>query len=141
MLMKSAERELLEIERKKQAADNQSLVIATSKPKTGNNDAMRQRVQEITQQIAEESKRLAATRAQLQRLRKSEVGVDKVAKSAASASTSASVKDSTAESKPSTEKKSSTNGGVGRLPSNPVPEELYPELCRYFSIFVVFISS
>jgi hypothetical protein len=121
--MRSAERELMEIERKKQAADNQAIVLG-SKPVSGSTDAMRQRVMDITKHIAEESKRLAATRAQLQRLKQGEITVEKAKPSHQTSMVHNLVDEVVAES---TEKKASS---TGRIPTNPVPEELYPELCK-----------
>eukprot|EP00981_Chlorochromonas_danica_P005429 scaffold1091_cov164-Ochromonas_danica.AAC.52 len=127
LLMRSAERELLEIERKKQSGDVQS-VSAGVKTKSSSTEVLRQRVHEISQQIAEESKRLAATRAQLQRMRKPEQSVERPKNGGYSLSTASS---GAGESKTNGggEKKSS-GASSGRNPSNPVPEELYPELCR-----------
>jgi hypothetical protein len=66
LLMRSAERELNEIERKKQVADQQA--SSSTKPK-GVGDVAKERLAEITKQIAEESRRLAATRATLSKIK------------------------------------------------------------------------
>jgi len=68
--MRSAERELLEIERKRQAADAPNGGTVVSKLKSAG-DVVKERLSELTKQIAEESKRLANTRSQLQKLKSS----------------------------------------------------------------------
>ena len=68
--MRSAERELLEIERKRQAADAPNGGNVVSKLKSAG-DVVKERLSELTKQIAEESKRLATTRSQLQKLKSS----------------------------------------------------------------------
>lgn len=123
LLMRSAERELTEIERKKSSSDG---ILTAGSGKNKNGEAIRQRVQEIASQVAEESKRLAATRAQLQRLRKSESS-SKPILAALSGQASKDQPEAKVE-------KRSGHGGQGRGPSNPVPEEHYPELCRYTSL-------
>ena len=70
LLMRSAERELLEIERKRQAADAPNGTTVASKLKSAG-DVVKERLSELTKQIAEESKRLATTRSQLQKLKSS----------------------------------------------------------------------
>lgn len=128
--MRSAERELLEIERKKQSGDVQS-VSAGVKTKSSSTEVLRQRVHEISQQIAEESKRLAATRAQLQRMRKPEQSAERPKNGGyATSTTSCGAGESKINGSGGGEKKGS-GASSGRNPSNPVPEELYPELCRY----------
>lgn len=127
--MRSAERELLEIERKRQA-DSQTLAM-TSKTKTSNSDAMRQRIQDITLQIAEESKRLAATRAQLQRLKKSDGrSPEKAAKSVGNAKETTPVEVKSVVDKKAVPGGGGGGAGAGRNATHPVPESLYPELCR-----------
>lgn len=68
--MRSAERELLEIERKRQAADAPNGTTVAAKLKSAG-DVVKERLSELTKQIAEESKRLATTRSQLQKLKSS----------------------------------------------------------------------
>lgn len=126
--MRSAERELIEIERKKNAASENLNAGVSGKTKSGANDALQVRVQEITEQIAEESKRLAAIRAQLQRMKKSEMSPKPVLLSMSSPSATASAARDAAEPK---QEKKAANMAQGRATTNPVPEELYPELCRY----------
>lgn len=70
LLMRSAERELLEIERKRQAADAPGGASVSAKLKTAG-DVVKERLSDLTKQIAEESKRLANTRSQLQKLKSS----------------------------------------------------------------------
>ena len=70
LLMRSAERELLEIERKRQAADAPGGAHASTKLKVAG-DQVKERLNELTKQIAEESKRLANTRSQLQKMKSS----------------------------------------------------------------------
>lgn len=68
--MRSAERELLEIERKRQAADAPGGAAVSAKLKSAG-DVVKDRLSDLTKQIAEESKRLANTRSQLQKLKSS----------------------------------------------------------------------
>jgi hypothetical protein len=68
-LMRSAERELLEMERKRQAGDGPGGANANKIRSAG--DQVKERLSELTKQIAEESKRLATTRSQLQKLKSS----------------------------------------------------------------------
>lgn len=70
LLMRSAERELLEIERKRQAADAPGGANVSAKLKSAG-DVVKERLSDLTKQIAEESKRLANTRSQLQKLKSS----------------------------------------------------------------------
>ena len=72
--MRSAERELLEIERKRQAADAPGGAHASSKLKSAG-EQVKDRLSDLTKQIAEESKRLANTRSQLQKLKTTSSGV------------------------------------------------------------------
>ena len=66
--MRSAERELLEIERKRQVADAPGGGNGGNKLKSAG-DVVKERLSELTKQIADESKRLANTRSQLQKLK------------------------------------------------------------------------
>jgi hypothetical protein len=68
-LMRSAERELLEIERKRQAADAPGGATTAAAKLKSAGDVARDRLTDLTKQIAEESKRLANTRSQLQKLK------------------------------------------------------------------------
>jgi hypothetical protein len=67
--MRSAERELLEIERKRQAADAPGGATTAAAKLKSAGDVARDRLTDLTKQIAEESKRLANTRSQLQKLK------------------------------------------------------------------------
>lgn len=68
--MRSAERELLEIERKRQAVEGGGGGSGSSRAvKATPGDVMKERMSDLTKQITEESKRLANTRAQLQKIK------------------------------------------------------------------------
>jgi hypothetical protein len=120
MLMRSAERELIEIERKRQVAEAQASTVSKSKSV---GDVAKERLAEITKLIAEESKRLAVTRMQLQKLKSS--GGLLVAKV-----DTAPVTEVVEEGVPGVVAVPHTN--VGRAPGYavPVPMGLVPELCR-----------
>jgi hypothetical protein len=75
LLMRSAERELLEIERKRQSSGGIDTIGVTSSLSNSSastktpSEAMNQRLNDITKRINEETKRLAAVRAQLQKVK------------------------------------------------------------------------
>ncbi|RYD84282.1 MAG: hypothetical protein EOP84_05925, partial [Verrucomicrobiaceae bacterium] len=71
--MRSAERELAELERKKSEGGSNGNGVGAAKKATPQ-EVLRQRALEISKQVAEETRRLAATRQQLQRLKANEGG-------------------------------------------------------------------
>ena len=132
--MRSAERELLEIERKRQATDSSSSATARLKS-TG--DVAKERLADITKQIAEESKRLAATRASLQKLKTTNSGTASNGAASSSSNIKAFFDPADKETAPSSASKKSaaTSSAAAQVPSgrplvNIVSEDLYPELCK-----------
>lgn len=128
-LMKSAERELAEIERKRQAADAASQI-----PKVRSAvDVNRERLVELEKQIEAESRKLANVRAQLQR-NKSAASGDSKSTTAGPSSKKPVVSSlfDTAD-KQVKEQGNTTSGAsrVGGIQQRPVPDENLPELCRY----------
>ena len=128
-LMKSAEKELMEIERKRMAADTmKSMALSTyptstSAKKGGAESAENeQKIAEMAKQVAEEVRRLSQFRDKLSSLqnemapKKEKEGRDKEA---------VEEKVIVAESKP---------GRGGALRTLPIPEHLCPELCRLIII-------
>lgn len=149
-LMRSAERELLEIERKRQISDESNV---HSKSKLSG-DHLRKRLADITLQISEESKRLANTRAQLQRIKSASsntvvgTGTGVTVNSISGATSSAGIMKAflvTSSNKSDTKKSSSSNdhtttsntstttvavpGHIGAT-AMLVPDYTLPELCR-----------
>lgn len=158
-LMRSAERELLEIERKRQAADAPGGANANKLKSAG--DQVKERLSELTKQIAEESKRLANTRSQLQKLKSTSnvvmgTGTGVTVNSTSGATTSAGIMkaflaagagnaasangSSTSASAASTGKgkKAAAAAANGEAPAEKhvgavaaiVPDSCIPELCR-----------
>ena len=107
--MRSAERELIEIERKRNIAEGTACLNPVIQPKNAT-DAVKDRVAELTKQIAEETKRLSTTRAQLTKLKNG-------------TNSSSTVKVPVAES-------SAADANFKRTGVVPVPDGLCPELCR-----------
>ena len=105
LLMRSAERELLEIEKKRLPSEIGSLTVVSSK---NTQDSMKRRMVDITKSIADESKKLSLIRAQIQKLK----------------STSSGDLEKDGEQKTQEKKSSGRNQNVS------VPESLYPVLCR-----------
>lgn len=103
--MRSAERELLEIEKKRLPSEIGSLTVVSSK---NTQDSMKRRMVDITKSIADESKKLSLIRAQIQKLK----------------STSSGDLEKDGEQKTQEKKSSGRNQNVS------VPESLYPVLCR-----------
>jgi hypothetical protein len=136
--MRSAERELAEMERKKQTADAMSTTSARPRSSA---DLNKERMVELTHQIGLEAKRLAATRGQLQRLKaaNSTTAPNKPAAAPTSVVQTSSKDDSTA---PPAAKKmagsvaapvASDAGGDrnrGGSMANTVPDGLLPELVK-----------
>lgn len=140
ILMRSAERELAEIERKRQAAESAS--SNAQKPRSAA-DVNRERLAELEKQIDNESRRLANVRAQLQRIK-----VGKTTDSSIPAASTTSVVNTTKEKQvkktsnikvsdketteklPSEKKKSTSKGSARGGNLRQVPDGLLPELCK-----------
>lgn len=175
--MRLAEREMIELDRKQQAiefAHNSTATIglptatttstsSTTTTATTTTTAITnpisieetittgERMIELVKQIAEEARRLAATRADLQKAKKQQAELGEVEKSAKSSSTSNSNKKSktqssttTSTSTPTASTTSTSNDAINSSTNDTnnevvphkgvqkmsVPESLIPELCR-----------
>jgi hypothetical protein len=125
--MRSAERELMEIERKRQLNESKDGASALK----SSSDLARLRIKEVSKQLEDETRKLSLARAQIKKVKgqinpKEENQVEervKVQKQSVFAESSPTKVSSTTASKKTT---GNTRGAV----SNPVPEELFPELCR-----------
>jgi len=134
-LMRSAERELAEIERKRQIGGDD----AQSKSKAGG-ELVRQRLAEITQQIQEESKRLANTRSQLQKLKSSNssntvlgTGTGVTVNAITGATSSAGIMKAFLGAGKSESKKSSDPSTRVGATAMTIPDTALPDLCRIVS--------
>ncbi len=138
-LMRAAERELLEIERKRQSTSTSSGEGALSgslgsAPPKSASEAMNQKFLEITKKINEETKRLAAVRAQLQKAKSNSVTVtsEKKKESAKDKAEkdSAAVKgeDYSFDKNVANDEKKKILGVRGQV--NVVPDTLLPFLCK-----------
>jgi SWI/SNF-related matrix-associated actin-dependent regulator of chromatin subfamily A member 5 len=148
LLMRSAERELLEIERKRQSSGNE-FVSSSAKSMTPS-EIMNQKLSEITKKVANETARLAALRSQLSKLKNSSSslaegktpgseGKKKSAKKAQDTAETAEIgaaegkegdgaeKGGDADKNAEEKKKASGQRGGS---AHPVPESLYPTLTR-----------
>jgi hypothetical protein len=121
--MRSAERELAEMERKKMAADAMS--SANVRPRSSA-DVNKERMLDLTHQIAVEAKRLANTRAQLAKLKSTTGGVAPIPMKSTSV---AGAKEGAGKKTSSNEPKAS-GGTIGGSRAQVVPEGLLPELCK-----------
>ena len=140
--MRSAERELQEIERKRQAAESQGNgtgAAAATKAKAAASDQVKERVGELTRKIREDSKRLVYIRNSLQKYRNtgsSSGGV--VSGTGGGGATVTSLKGAGGSSAGIMKAFLDAGGGgsgggagpVRGVQAQDVPEELYPELCR-----------
>ncbi len=132
-LMRLAEKELVEMEKKKQQSEAAQASNNTQKSQT---ETTKQRIAELSRQIADESKKLSAVRVQMEKLKKGDSSgsksepKEKVEKEKDVAETKevASKVDSVGEKEK--EKKSKVGGSI----ASPVPESLFPALCRYVYI-------
>lgn len=116
--MRSAERELIEIERKRQASDSQSTNAA--KPKNAG-EIVQERLAEISKQISDEARRLAYTRSQLQKIKNGN----------GNTSSGPGIKSFFESTEKDGSKKNSSGVNLGgRGVTATVPESLYPELCK-----------
>jgi len=146
-LMRVAEREMIEIDKKQQAAADSAATVPASVTAASNSRAMlasipvseagkssakeaagdgasvHERMAELMRQISDEARRLAATRAELQKARKSisEAQGDRSKPSKSAASKKTSVESSIA----------SADSSLGRNTQKAsVPDSLLPDLCR-----------
>lgn len=136
-LMRLAEREIIEIDRKQQAADSANTSSDTAP--ADENLSSNERLTELVKQIAEEARRLANTRAELQKAKKQHadlVETEKLSKSTSGKKTKAQP---SAPAEAPTETHTAEPGHKG-IPKMPVPEHLVPELCRfrYPPLFILF---
>ena len=154
--MKSAERELLEIERKRQSSNDptSSSSSAPAKPMS-QSEIVNQKFLEITKKINDETKRLAAVRSQLQKIKAGGPLTEKVpSEKKAKAEKSADKKAAAAKDEVAAETSMNGNNeegnnnhegadekdgekgekkkGTGQRGATffPVPESLYPSLCK-----------
>jgi hypothetical protein len=149
-LMRLAEREIIEIDRKQQAIDSanhMTTAAASILPSEGSTTtattttaedhlSSNERMAELVKQIAEEARRLANTRAELQKAKKQQAEMleaDKPAKGtpgkkskAAATSVAPETVTSTSDAA-ATAPAESTHKGIQKMS---VPESLIPELCR-----------
>lgn len=119
ILMRSAERELIEIERKKQVLSEG----AASQKSRNLAELNRERLVDLEKQIESESRRLAHVRSQMKKLNKSNEGDSALV----SKSSNSNEKVSKTSSK---SKASSSTSTTGRTLLRPVPDGLLPELCK-----------
>jgi hypothetical protein len=148
--MRLAEREIIEIDRKQQAIDSanhMTTAAASILPSEGSTTtattttaedhlSSNERMAELVKQIAEEARRLANTRAELQKAKKQQAEMleaDKPAKGtpgkkskAAATSVAPETVTSTSDAA-ATAPAESTHKGIQKMS---VPESLIPELCR-----------
>ncbi len=110
--MRSAERELLEIEKKRLPSESGNQALSSTKSVQ---DSMKRRMIDITKSIGDESKKLALVRAQIQKLKASPQSND--------------IADKEIEQKSQDKKTVQRNTNVS------VPESLYSTLCRYMDSF------
>lgn len=127
MLMKSAERELSEIERKKQAAES---VTQQARPRSII-DMNREKLLDLEKQIEAESRKLAAVRSQLQKTKSaksSDPGSSLGLAGSGSTKKSAGSSGEKANNGPG-DKSSGSGHKVSGVQQRPVSEETLPELC------------
>jgi len=134
-LMRSAERELVEIERKRQIGGDDAL----NKSKASG-ELVRQRLAEITQQIQEESRRLANTRSQLQKLKSLGgsntvlgTGTGVTVNAISGATSSAGIMKAFLGAGKSESKKSSDPSTRVGATAMTIPDSALPDLCRIVS--------
>lgn len=125
--MRSAERELTEIERKKQAVD--TVNINSLRPRTLA-DINREKIADLERQIDAETKRLATIRSQLQRSKNAKVSTEPYNSKSlliGNSLTKLPSKDKSAKNEKSTSKAIN----IGRAAAVcPIPDGLLPELCK-----------
>lgn len=125
--MRLAEKELLEIEKKRQQQEGGSTMNARS-----HSEATKQRITELSKQIADEARRLAAVRSQMDKLKKVDGTNAKSELKEMDLKELVNEKDSVISVKPPAHEKEKKQKAGGSL-ANPVPETYYPDLCRSVS--------
>ena len=133
--MKSAERELAEIERKKQSAET-----AAQGPKSRSTSELnKERIVDLEKQIDAETKKLANIRSQLQKAKptglRSKNSTTTTPNAAVAAVVAAAAESAAADKQQAKEAAASTR--VGGIQQRPVPDELLPELCRLANTFLL----
>ena len=129
--MRSAERELAEMERKKLAADAMS---TTSARPRSNAELNKERMVELTHQIGLEAKRLAVSRGQLSKLKVAGPTASSAPAPAKGPSTKDAVKKAPAPAGHAHASSAASASVMGRPTSSTLPEGLLPELCKYVCI-------
>lgn len=130
--MRSAERELAEMERKKLAADAMS--ASNSRPRS-NAELNKERMVELTHQIGLEAKRLAVSRGQLSKLKVTSnttlIQTTLPVKGGVNNNISKDIpKKSITPSAHSHTSSTTSTAVMGRPTSSTLPEGLLPELCK-----------
>jgi hypothetical protein len=137
--MRLAEREIIEIDRKQQAVDSaQSSTSTSTLPKSESTSAggiedhipSAERMTELVKQIAEEARRLANTRAELQKAKKQQAELlesEKPTKPTVGKKPKAQPVEVVATSSEPTTPAEPTHKGMQKMA---VPDNLIPELCR-----------
>ena len=126
--MRSAERELAEMERKKLAADAMS---TTSARPRSNAELNKERMVELTHQIGLEAKRLAVSRGQLSKLKVAGPTTSSTPAPSKGPSTKDAVKKAPAPAGHAHASSAASASVMGRPTSSTLPEGLLPELCKY----------
>lgn len=126
--MRSAERELAEMERKKLAADAMS---TTSARPRSNAELNKERMVELTHQIGLEAKRLAVSRGQLSKLKVAGPTASSVPAPAKGPSSKDAAKKAPAPAGHAHASSAASASVMGRPTSSTLPEGLLPELCKY----------
>lgn len=127
LLMKSAERELAEMERKKLAADAMS--ASSARPRSSA-ELNKERMVELTHQIGLEAKRLAVSRGQLSKLRVAGPSTAAPAVPAKGVTSKDPVKKTAVPAGHSHTSSAASSAIMGRPTSSTLPEGLLPELCK-----------
>lgn len=133
--MRLAEREIIEIDRKQQAADSANSSSSTDALVPDENLSSQERLTELVKQIAEEARRLANTRAELQKAKKQHAELLETEKQSKSTSGKKSKSQASAPATETTNEGHTAEPGQKGIPKMPVPEHLVPELCRFPLIF------
>ena len=129
--MRSAERELAEMERKKLAADAMS---TTSARPRSNAELNKERMVELTHQIGLEAKRLAVSRGQLSKLKVAGPTASSVPAPAKGPTSKDAAKKAPAPAGHAHASSAASASVMGRPTSSTLPEGLLPELCKYVCI-------
>ena len=139
--MRSAERELAEMERKKLAADAMS--TSSARPRSSA-ELNKERMVELTHQIGLEAKRLAVSRGQLSKLKVASgpsITPTVLPLKGTSVSKEVAVKKAVVPSAHSHISNTTSTAIMGRPTSSTLPEGLLPELCKYVlnSYLLIFV--